>query len=327
MSIEQPLVSMITYCYNGEGFLDRYFRGVLSQTYRNLELIFIDNGSEDRTSDIVQRYLPMLEAREIHTEFIRFEKNQSTCSMKMLGFQKMRGDFFFGCDSDDVLHPTYVEEMVGYLISHPEKGLVFCQLNTIAETTGQKIGLMKIIPQKESRAAFVDMLSARNVIFTPISYMMSRDHFLRINPEMKIYNSLYGENYQVILPFLYHDLQGYIEKPLGDYYVRDNSYSGQMKRDPIWQINAYEAQENSIRETLNQIHVDNREQYDSIYQRRLRADKLFASLNTQDHQLQKTCFHSLRACGGAGAKEYFAYYFRPLYLYFKENRRKGSSKQ
>ena len=323
MSSEKPLVSMITYCYNGESFLDRYFNGVLSQTYPNLELIFINNGSEDNTGDVVRRYLPALEAKGISVDFIEYEKNQCTCEMKMLGFQKMRGEFFFGCDSDDVLHPTYVEEMSGYLSEHPEKGVVFCQLDVIDEETGRNTGLMKIKPKPEPKAAFIDMLNARNTIFTPIAYMMSRAHFLRINPEMKIHVSRYGENYQVLLPFLYNDLQGYIDKPLGDYYVRAGSYSGSMKKDPVWQTKAYRAQEESIRATLDQIGVEDRAQYDRIYLRRLRAERFYSALSTKDRQLRKTCFQELRSCGGAEAKDYFAYYCTPLYRFAIQHFKKG----
>ena len=48
----KPLVSIITPCYNGEAFLKRYFESILNQTYPNLELIFINDGSTDRTEEI-----------------------------------------------------------------------------------------------------------------------------------------------------------------------------------------------------------------------------------------------------------------------------------
>lgn len=316
--MNQPLVSMITYCYNGESFLDRYFNGILCQTYPNIELIFIDNGSEDGTDDLVRRFLPSLEANGIRTEYIHFDKNQSTCRMKMLGFEKMHGEYFFGCDSDDVLHPTYVEEMAGYLMAHPEKGLVFCQLDMIDEATGKRISMMKTKPAQTPKAAFVNILSAQNTIFTPISYMMSREHFLRINPKMEIYVSNYGENYQMLLPFLYRDLQGYIEKPLGDYYVREGSYSGRMSRDPVWQTNAYKAQEEAIRATLDQIGVEDRAQYDRIYLRRLRRERFYAAVASGDVKIRRECFAELRQAGGASVQEYLVNLLPGVYRAIKK---------
>lgn len=309
-----PLVSIITYCYNGERFVSRFFEGVLSQTYQNIELIFIDNGSEDDTSGAARDYIPKLEARGITVQFIRYEKNQSTCAMKQLGFRKMRGEFFCGCDSDDVMHPTYIEEMSGFLRDHPEKGIVFCQLNQIQESTGEKSGVMKTVRKSEPKAAFLDMLYARNTIFTPLCYMMSRKHFLTVNPEMKIHISKYGENYQVQLPFLYYDLQGYIEKPLGDYYVRSNSYSGTMKKDPMKQIAAFKGQEEAILATLEQIHPDNIESYQAIVQKRLRRDRFYASVESKNKAFLQMCWEELKEVQGGSLQDTLVYRFPSAYM-------------
>lgn len=50
------LVSIITPCYNGEKYLDNYFQSILAQTYRPLELIFINDGSTDQTEEIALSY-------------------------------------------------------------------------------------------------------------------------------------------------------------------------------------------------------------------------------------------------------------------------------
>ena len=51
-----PLVSIITPCYNGENYLERYLDSVLEQTYDNIELILVNDGSNDKTSEIANRY-------------------------------------------------------------------------------------------------------------------------------------------------------------------------------------------------------------------------------------------------------------------------------
>lgn len=311
---QQPLVSMITYCYNGERFVHKYFEAILAQSYQNIELIFFNNGSEDKTGKITEEYKRKLEARGIQVQLIHFEKNQNTCELKQKGFELMHGEYFFGCDSDDLIHPTYIEEMAGYLINHPEKGIVFCALDVIQEETGEKIGTERRIPQTTSRGAFVDMLYARNTIFTAISYMMSREQYLRINGNFDFYISRYGENYQLQLPFLYYDLQGYIDKPLGDYTVRGDSYSGQLKRDYAKQVDSYKGQEITILETLKRINEEETKPYQIIAKKRLRRDRFYASLRLNDAALRQTCYEELREVGGLETKERLVYTFRPIYL-------------
>ena len=61
----KPLVSVITPCYNGEKFLHRFLDSVLNQTYTNVEFIFINDGSFDKTEEIVFSYKERLKSKGI----------------------------------------------------------------------------------------------------------------------------------------------------------------------------------------------------------------------------------------------------------------------
>ena len=321
--MNHPLVSIITYCFNGERFVHKYFEAILAQTYPNIELIFFNNGSTDRTGEIAEAYREKLTSRGIRTKIIHYEENQSTCRLKQEGISLMQGEYFCGCDSDDLMDPDYIQEMAGYLIAHPEKGIVFCQLRMIREDDGKLLRISKVIPRNGEKEAFLDMLYARNCMFTAISYMMSRAHFIRINPEKKIYISRFGENYQLQLPFLYHDLQGYIEKPLGNYTVRSDSYTGKMVRDPAKQVEAYKGQEESIVATLRQIDPEMDGAYALIAKRRLRRDRFYASLWIEDPALQKSCYRDLLDVNGVSWKERIISVVPGLYRKLKTWNRKG----
>ena len=313
MRDSKPLVSMITYCYNGGRFVHRYFEGILAQTYQNIELIFFNNGSKDNTQAVAEMYKEKLEARAIQMNQIQYETHQRTCQLKQKGFRLAHGAYIFGCDSDDVIHSDYIEKMAGYLQAHPEKGIVFCQLNTIREETGEQIGVSKIKPNTAPRAAFEDMLHARNTLFTAISYMMSRIYLEKLLPDMNFYISTFGENYQIQLPFLYENLQGYIEEPLGDYYVRIDSYSGKLKKDPMKMVNAFKGQEQSICATLNSIQPENRAAYEMIAVKRLRRERFYASLQVKNAALRKECWQELIDVDGASPKDKLVHWLRPLY--------------
>lgn len=301
----EHLVSMITYCYNGERFISKYFEALLSQTYSNIELIFFNNGSEDKTGEIAESYKDRLIQKGIDTKIIHFEKNQSTCLLKQKAFQMMKGEYFFGCDSDDLIDPTYVEEMTQYLMEHPEKGIVYCQLRVIREETGEQSSIMKMEPRYESKKAFEDILLGTNINFTAISYMMSKKHFERINPTKSIYISNYGENYQVQIPFLYNNLQGYIEKPLGQYTVRGDSYTGSLTLEKKY--NALKGQEEAVLATLDTLQGSDIEYYKNFFLKRIRRERFYTVLFLNENALVKECYKELKEVKKLSVKERLSY--------------------
>ncbi|MDR0890037.1 MAG: glycosyltransferase family 2 protein [Oscillospiraceae bacterium] len=310
--MQQPLVSMITYCYNGERFVHKYFEALLAQSYQNIELIFFNNGSVDETGAIAEKYKPLLEARGIRVVLEHFAENQCTCALKQKGFDLMHGEYFFGCDSDDFIDPSYIEQMQGYLQAHPEKGIVFCPLRVVQEETGKQIDTLRITQKPGVRQAFEDMLYARNSSFTAISYMISRKHYERVNPGMQIYISDFGENYQIQLPLLYQDLQGYIDHPLGQYTVRGDSYTGKMKKDPYKQVAAFRGQEESVLATLDKFLPAQQAYYCMIPVKRLRRERLNAAMNCNNPALERECYRDLKAVGGVRLRDFARYHIKPL---------------
>lgn len=315
----KPLVSMITYCYNGERFIAKYFEAILAQTYSNIELFFFNNGSMDRTGEIAESYRTALMEKGIHVNIIHYQENQSTCLLKQRAFHMMTGDYFFGCDSDDFIDPTYVEEMSGYLEAHPEKGIVYCQLRVIEEETGDLKQIMKMTPRTEPKEAFMDILRGNNINFTAISYMMSRKHFEKINPSKNIYISRFGENYQIQIPFLYHDLQGYIEKPLGQYTVRHDSYTGTFTLEKKYV--AYQGQEESVIATMDQIRAE--EKYKRFYLARERRERFYVALTLGDPQKVEETRKGLKEIRPLSRKEQMSYLLFKLHLFPVAMKMKG----
>src|SRR5665647_3873382 len=72
---KQPLVSIITPCYNGEIFVHRFLDSILIQTYENIEFIFINDGSNDNTEKIVLSYRDKFKLKGISFKYI-FQENK-----------------------------------------------------------------------------------------------------------------------------------------------------------------------------------------------------------------------------------------------------------
>jgi hypothetical protein len=122
--------------------------------------------------------------------------------------------------------------------------------------------------------------------------MMSAKHFEKINPKKEIFISRFGENYQVQMPFLYHDLQGYIHKPLGQYTVRDDSYSGTLDIDK--KIRALKGQEESVIATLNQINPENYDYYKNFFLKRIRRERFMSAMLGNDRSIAKESYRELK---------------------------------
>lgn len=100
----QPLISVIIPVYNMELYLERCLDSVLDNTYRNLEVICIDDGSRDGSLEILRRY----EAADPRVVVIA-KGNGGVSSARNAGLDRMTGEYVTFVDSDDYVHPQYVE--------------------------------------------------------------------------------------------------------------------------------------------------------------------------------------------------------------------------
>lgn len=97
------LISIIIPVYNGEDYLGQAIESAVSQTYKNLEVIVVDDGSSDRTEEIARAYGPRI-------RYIR-KPNGGVSSALNLGIKSMRGRYFAWLSHDDVYHKEKLEAL------------------------------------------------------------------------------------------------------------------------------------------------------------------------------------------------------------------------
>ena len=90
-----PLVSVILNCHNGEKFLDKSVQSILKQTYKNWELIFIDNYSTDNTSSIINKI------KDKRIKYFRTRKLYKLYKARNIAVSKAKGDLISFIDADD----------------------------------------------------------------------------------------------------------------------------------------------------------------------------------------------------------------------------------
>ena len=153
--MERPLISVIVPIYNAEKYLDRCVQSILRQTYKNLEIILIDDGSTDQSSQIMRRY----ESQD-HRVVVYSKKNGGVSSARNAGLKMMRGHYCTFVDPDDYVQETYVEQLYQAIIdsnvqisicdrlmpSEEEVRQYVSDPNAIFETNGYVMKTIEVLP-------------------------------------------------------------------------------------------------------------------------------------------------------------------------------------
>ena len=117
------LISVVVTCYNHENYIEQCLRSIFNQTYRNIELIVLDDGSTDSSSEVIQEVLkesPFVTIFESH-------ENIGVVRTRNKGLDLLNGDYFLFVDSDDFLDDRYVEELYDCANNH-QADIVYCDL-------------------------------------------------------------------------------------------------------------------------------------------------------------------------------------------------------
>ncbi len=124
----KDLVSVVLPVFNGEDYVESSIESVLRQTYKNFELIIIDDGSTDSTPEIVDRYAAQdPRIRVVHQKNIRLPRTLSK------GFRMARGEFFTWTSADNLMHETFLEMFVKDLQENPHIGMIWGNMRLIDE--------------------------------------------------------------------------------------------------------------------------------------------------------------------------------------------------
>ena len=97
-------ISIILPCYNAGTTLERCLKSVLAQTYPNIEVIAVDDGSTDHTADILKKYRPIFKEHRMCLRYL-FEPNAGLGAAIHLGLQYVTGDYLCWSDPDDFYFP------------------------------------------------------------------------------------------------------------------------------------------------------------------------------------------------------------------------------
>lgn len=120
----QPLVSVVIACYNHEKFVQESLQSVINQTYQNIELMIIDDGSSDGSTEEIKKMIAACEQRFTRFEF-RSRPNKGLSLTLNEALEWCQGKYFSGVASDDVILKEKIKMQVKYLEEHQQCVAVF----------------------------------------------------------------------------------------------------------------------------------------------------------------------------------------------------------
>jgi glycosyltransferase involved in cell wall biosynthesis len=127
-----PLVSVITPVYNAEKYIDATIGSVLFQGYPNMEYIILDDGSRDRSLQVISKY-------ENRIAVIVKQSNMGEQRTVNNGLRLVQGKYFFIVNADDPLLPGCIQTMVDFMESHPDVLCAYPDWNMIDEQGNLKM--------------------------------------------------------------------------------------------------------------------------------------------------------------------------------------------
>lgn len=117
--MEEKLVSVIIPCYNAEKYIEMAVRSIMNQTYKNLEILIIDDCSTDDTFNILKR----LANEDSRIKLEKNEKNSKIVKTLNKLIDKANGVYIARMDADDISAPERIQKQVEFLENNPEYGI------------------------------------------------------------------------------------------------------------------------------------------------------------------------------------------------------------
>lgn len=225
MKMRAGFVSVIVPCYNCEKKMGRFLDSLLNQTYRKLDLIFVNDGSTDRTGELIHSYKDRYLDRGFLFRYF-YKKNGGLCSAINKGLKHVTGEYLIWPDPDDWLSEDSIEKRVSFLVQNPRCGSVSSNYSIFGSDDFDNPISIGVTNLKDAykEYQFVLMLKYRTA-FCAGTHMVRTSVLRKSNPGMQIYDKGRGQNIQMLLPVYYCSRRGFLDEPLYAYVVYEDSLS------------------------------------------------------------------------------------------------------
>lgn len=163
--MQNKLVSIVTPLYNGERFVRQTVESVLSQTYPEWEMVIVNDGSKDKSDQIVREY-----AEKDCRIRVLSQPNGGSASARNHGIREARGRYMVFLDADDYWDATFLEEQLRFM--KEKKAAIVCASCRRVDNLGKEVLQPFIVP---ARIGYKDLL--RTCSLTCLTTLIDREAF------------------------------------------------------------------------------------------------------------------------------------------------------
>lgn len=224
-----PKVSIIIPVYGVEKYIERCARSLFEQTLNDIEYLFIDDCTPDKSVEILKRVLEEYPHRKSQVVIHRMEQNSGQAKVREWGMRNARGEYVIHCDSDDWVDVHMYEEMYNKAIEEDADVVVCDFCSTDCENEQYSKGLIS----KERENVIVDVLLWR-IAGCLWNKLVRRKKYTDHDLNYPTHNM--GEDAALIVQILWNAKRiSYLPKPLYYYYTNPTSITKDVTDEKIRQ--------------------------------------------------------------------------------------------
>jgi glycosyltransferase involved in cell wall biosynthesis len=213
MPKNKPLASVIMNCHNGEKYLKESIKSLMSQTYKNWELIFWDNNSLDNSKKILKGF------KDKRIKYFKSQKFQNLYHSRNLAIKKAKGKYVGFLDVDDLWEKNKLKKQIKYFLENQSLKVIYSNFFLINEIKKKKnIGYKQLLP-----LGFITQKILNNYSVGLVTVMLEKNIFRKYRFNSK-YNIIGDFDFFIKISRKYKF--GCIQSPLGSYRVHESNLSG-----------------------------------------------------------------------------------------------------
>ena len=213
------LVSIIMNCHNGEKFLSESLKSVLNQTYRNWEIIFFDNVSNDSSKEILKKF------NDKRIKYFRTNELLDLYNARNLAIEKCNGDYISFLDTDDLWVPDKLDKQLNFIKQNKQFKIVYSNYYVLNDKKKKKFVKHKMqLPSGSITQKLLDYYSLG------IATVLLEKSIFKKFKFNDIYNIIGDFDFFIKLSQKFKI--GSIQEPLAFYRLHENNFS--VKRSNLY---------------------------------------------------------------------------------------------